>query len=64
MNQEAAREEVRLMGRAQRNKWCPLSGTLCRTECVVYIKAKMIEVKTGEWDVRPGYCNAYSLIGK
>jgi len=64
MDQLDAVMRAKEMDREHRDKWCPLSGGYCRTECVVYVKAKIVQdTRPLDYKVFPGYCDAYSLRG-
>lgn len=63
MDKEAAVEQAAKINKDNGKKSCPLSGTFCRSNCVVYIKAKAVKSPDHTYRVVNGYCNAYSLIG-
>ena len=67
MDKQEAIVEAKVQEKQQGNKWCPLCGSNCRIDCVVYIKSKVVSNSrvdnNSEYEVKPGYCNAYSLVG-
>lgn len=62
MNKEDAMMERKRLDKERENVWCPISGTWCKKECESYILARLVPGR-GEFNVSPGYCNAYVLTG-